>query len=60
MDTDIEPKKTRTVSFSVTEEEAQSINGWLSDALQISFNTPYSRDKIMKMRDAFRKVAEGR
>lgn len=60
MDASIEPKPERSVSFSVTDTEAASIDRWLTDALAARINTPSSSDKIYKIRDAFRHVAENK
>lgn len=60
MQVNVEQRRAREITFSVTEDEAHSVAQWLRDALRSNINTPAASVGVQKVQQAFATVAEGR
>lgn len=60
METEIHPKPKRTVTFTVDENEARNIAGYLEIAIDAQFYHPFATDGVRKVMHAFAAIRDGR
>lgn len=60
METSVSPIENRKVTFTVSQDEAKQICGFLHDALSANLNTPWSSGPIRAVMYAFNDVVAGK